>query len=49
MGARPPFREGTKAILPYKIGHMALLDNPIAFSHPTFGSLWTRLQTLPLF
>ena len=25
----PPFREGIEAILPHKIGHMALLDNLI--------------------
>ncbi len=27
VGARSPFCEGTKAILPYKIGHMASLNN----------------------
>ena len=29
VGARSPFREEIEAILPYKIGHMALLDNPL--------------------
>ena len=38
---RSPFREGTKAILPYKIGHMALLDNPLVPVSLQFYQCWS--------